>query len=148
MKNFPIHFFFEDVDFGIPFQEENLQTWLEFIINAEEKKLSSISYIFCSDRYLHSINLEYLQHDNYTDIITFPYTSPPIIEGDIFISVDRLKENAEKFKVSFSEEFLRVVAHGLLHLCGYNDKTEKEKSIMREKENDALKSFRSLISST
>ena len=88
--------------------------------------------------YLHRINQEYLNHDTFTDIITFPYGSRDTLEGDIFISIDRIKENAREFNVSFEEELLRVMSHGLLHMCGYSDKSEKEKIIMRKKENEAI----------
>ena len=92
----------------------------------QKAQLIGLSYIFCSDAYLHNINVEYLNHDTLTDIITFPYLSPPEIEGDIFISVDRIRENAQTFQVTFEQELHRVIIHGVLHLCGQGDKTEEE----------------------
>jgi rRNA maturation RNase YbeY len=133
----PISFYKEDVEFTLS-DEQKLANWILSIIQAENCQLQILSYIFCSDQYLHQINLEYLQHDTYTDIITFPYESPPLIHGDIFISIDRVRENAQAFKVSFEEELRRVIIHGVLHLCGYPDKTEEEASKMRQKEEEAL----------
>ncbi|MEO1263616.1 MAG: rRNA maturation RNase YbeY [Bacteroidota bacterium] len=129
----------------VPFKLDNELTtgeWLKKVIGREEKHLRSLNFIFCSDDYLHRINIEYLRHDTYTDVITFHYAEQPFIEGDIFISVDRIKENAEKYNVSFAKELYRVMAHGVLHLCGYGDKTSDEKKEMRKKENEALELFR------
>ena len=115
-----------------------LDGWIKKIIEQEDCTLLLLNFIFCSDKYLHSINLEYLNHDTYTDIITFPFKSPPEIEGDIFISLDRIKENATSYGISFQDELFRVIIHGVLHLCGYKDKTEAEQKIMRTKEDQAL----------
>ena len=134
---FPIEFHVEDVQFDL----SNLTVytdWIEQIIQREEHQLVQLNYIFCSDQYLHSINVEYLDHDTYTDIITFPYTERPYIEGDIFISIDRVKENAEHLNVSFEQELQRVIIHGVLHLCGYPDKTPEQAKQMREKENESI----------
>ncbi len=131
-----IEFFTEDVDFQIK-DEVGIQQWISEVIEIERFQLTKLSFIFCSDEYLHEINLKHLNHDTYTDIITFPY-SEVNIEGDIFISIDRVKENAKQFETSFENEFCRVVIHGVLHLCGYGDKTPAEKASMRSKEDDCL----------
>lgn len=122
-----------DVDFELN-DSYGSSSWLRLIAQEEKKSIEALQYIFCSDDYLLNINKEYLNHDNYTDIITFPYATQPI-RSDIFISIDRVKENADTFKTSFENELNRVMAHGLLHLCGYKDKTKDEKTTMRSKEN-------------
>ena len=137
-KTEKIQFFFEDIDFDLNRPQEIIQ-WVINVIQKEKFNLSSLNFIFCSDNYLHEINLKHLNHDTYTDVITFPY-SKESIEGDIFISVDRIKENAKNFKVSLEDEFCRVMIHGVLHLCGYDDKTQEEKNLMRKKEDTHLMS--------
>lgn len=132
-----IEFYSEDVDFVLD-QEKSLADWINEIISLAEKKLLHLNFIFCSDPYLHHINVEYLNHDTLTDIITFPYSELPQIEGDIFISIDRVRENASEYKVPFDNELRRVISHGVLHLCGYGDKTAAEKEQMRSKEDEAL----------
>lgn len=132
-----IDFHAEGIDFALD-NEVIVIEWLKQILQQEHKVLQHISIIFCSDSYLHELNIQYLNHDTFTDIITFYYTSPPDIEGDIFISIDRVKENASTFAGAFQEELHRVIAHGVLHLCGYGDKSVIEKTIMTEKENEAL----------
>jgi probable rRNA maturation factor len=132
-----IQFFTEDVDFELK-EKEAIRQWIEKIIAGEDKQLQLINYIFCSDAYLHELNVEYLQHDTFTDIITFQYSDLPIIEGDIFISIERVRENAQAYAPSFEHELRRVMIHGALHLCGYGDKTPEEKKLMTEKENEAL----------
>ena len=122
----------EDIDFELE-NAENIQQWILQTIEEEGGTLSFINYIFCSDTYLHRINVEYLDHDTYTDIITFPY-SDETIESDIFISIDRIRENAKTFNVSFERELHRVMIHGVLHLLGYGDKTEEEQKAMRGRE--------------
>ncbi len=102
------------------------------------KKTGEITYIFCSDKYILKINNEYLQHDYYTDIITFDYSEKDSIAGDLFISLDTVKSNAEQFEQPFDTELHRVIIHGILHLCGQKDKTEKDSEEMRRKENEAL----------
>ncbi len=119
----------------------NYIDWINRIISSEGFDLGHIDYIFCSDDYLLGLNLEYLNHDTLTDIITFDYTYGKNISGDIFISTDRVAENAESFAVGFSNELLRVMSHGLLHLMGYGDKTEKESAIMRQKEEEKMQLF-------
>lgn len=128
-----ITFHSENVDFHLV-NEKQIIKWLQNAIKSEGKTVSELSYIFCSDDYLHKMNLEYLNHDTYTDIITFDYTEGSVVGGDIFISIDRVKENALKFKTEFLNELSRVIVHGVLHLAGYKDKTNKEKELMRSKE--------------
>ena len=130
-----INFFSEDIDFTLK-TEDQIIAWLQRIAEAENSSIEEISYVFCSDNYLLRINQEYLDHDYYTDIITFDNRDKPEdpIESDIFISIDRVTENASDQNVSFELELKRVLAHGLLHLIGYNDKTEEEQQLMREKE--------------
>ena len=128
-----ITFHSENVDFHLV-NEKQIIKWLQNATKSEGKTVSELSYIFCSDDYLHKMNLEYLNHDTYTDIITFDYTEGSVVGGDIFISIDRVKENALKFKTEFLNELSRVIVHGVLHLAGYKDKTNKEKELMRSKE--------------
>ena len=121
--------------------EEQYSLWLSNVILSENKKEGEISYIFCDDEYLHKINLEYLNHDTLTDVISFDYTMGKEISGDCFISIERVKDNAIDFNVPFLEEFRRVLVHGILHYCGYNDKSEVEAKIMREIEDAKLALF-------
>ena len=130
-----IQFHAEAIDFDLP-QSEQVIDWIKATISSEACQLTSLNFIFCNDTYLHKINVTYLDHDTLTDVITFPYTSEGApIEGDIYISIDRIKENATKFDVTFLKELKRVMIHGVLHLCGYGDKSEAEQKIMRAKEN-------------
>ena len=115
--------------------------WIERVIASENMKLEEINYIFCDDEYMLKLNVEFLDHDTYTDIITFNNNVGTILEGDIFISTERVKDNAQTFGVIFEEELRRVLSHGILHLCGFNDKTEEESLIMREKEEEKMKLF-------
>ncbi len=119
--------------------EDIISNWISDVITSEGFKEDEINYIFCDDEYLHKLNVEFLNHDTLTDIISFDYSVGKTIQGDIFISIERVKENAEDFKVSFSEELFRVIVHGVLHYCGYKDKSEGDASIMRQKENHYLK---------
>ena len=127
-----IHFHHEDGSTGIE-DFTAIRNWLLNIIELEKGTLSTLNYIFCSDAYLHKINVDYLQHDTYTDIITFQY-EPDIVGGDIFISTERVQENAVANHVSFLNELHRVMVHGVLHMLGYKDKTVEEQQIMRSKE--------------
>ncbi len=130
------NYFFENIkEFSF---SENIFAKIEALIFNENKKDGELSFIFCSDEYLLKMNNDYLKHNFYTDVITFDYTEGDIISGDIFISIDRVKENAEKYNVSFENELQRVMIHGVLHLVGYNDKTEEEQKQMREKESQYL----------
>ena len=132
-----IIFHSEDIDFSLP-QPSLIIDWIFNCIESENKQLRHLNFIFCSDEYLHKINVEYLNHDNYTDVITFPYSEGKIIEGDIFISIERIRENANKFNVDFNNELHRVMIHGVLHLLGYFDKTPNDKALMTQKENEYL----------
>ena len=115
--------------------------WISKIIVSENKTEGEINYIFCDDEYLHKINLEYLQHDDLTDIISFDYSVGNELNGDIFISIERVLENADEFQVEFENELKRVMAHGVLHYAGYKDKTAKDADIMRTKENEKMSLF-------
>jgi len=130
--------FHNEIEFVLQNQGE-LKRWIKKVIASENKEMGEINYIFCSDEYLLERNIKYLDHDTLTDIITFNYCKGKIITSDIMISIDRVKENSTIFDNSFSEELHRVMIHGILHLIGYDDKTEKEKILMREKENFYLK---------
>jgi len=133
-----ISFFAEDIDFELAHQEE-VAAWLSETIETHDKELVEITYIFCSDSYLHQINMDYLNHDTYTDIITFDNSeSEDKIESDIFVSIDRVKENAQTFEVSFERELHRVMIHGVLHLLGFKDKTDAQSEEMRRQEDTWL----------
>ncbi|WP_264511936.1 rRNA maturation RNase YbeY [Flavobacterium sp. N1719] len=121
--------------------ESEYERWIQQIIIAENKQEGEINYVFCDDEYLLDINQKYLNHDYYTDIISFDYSVANELHGDIFISIDRVLENANDFKVTFHNELLRVMAHGVLHYCGYKDKTEQESALMRTKENESILLF-------
>ena len=127
-----IQFTSHDVDFHLK-DEALIKSWLITAIDAEGFDLQRIDFIFCSDDYLLGINKTYLQHDDYTDIITFPLEENPIV-GEIYISIDRVKENAATFEINFEEELHRVMVHGILHLCGYDDHEDEDIEEMRTKE--------------
>jgi|688.fasta_scaffold1393819_1 rRNA maturation RNase YbeY len=114
--------------------KKNLRSWIKETISKEKKSLGEISFNFCSDEYLLSVNKEHLNHDYYTDIITFDFCENDIISGDIYISIDRVKENAKTENKTINNELHRVIIHGILHLCGYKDKKPADASVMREKE--------------
>ena len=133
-----VNFFTEDVGFSIK-QKKKVRQWIADTVAQNNKNLKSINYVFTSDLYLSKINKKYLEHDSMTDIITFDNSSEKdIIEGDIYISVERIKENAKKFSCSFDQELHRVMIHGVLHLLGFDDKTSTQKKEMRKKENHYL----------
>jgi len=133
-----IFFHSEEIDFNLPNQPVIID-WINKTAEQENQTVQVLNFIFCSDKYLHQINVEYLDHDTYTDVITFPYMeNGKPVEGDIFISLDRIKENAKSFKTTFENELHRVMIHGTLHLLGYGDKTPEEKLNMTEKENEYL----------
>ena len=115
-------------------QKRKITNWIKEAILAEGKIVGDISFIFCSDDYLLDVNKQYLNHDYYTDIITFDYVDKDVISGDIFISCDRVKENAAEYKTGFNNELSRIIIHGVLHLLGFKDKSEKEKLLMTKKE--------------
>ena len=129
--------FHYELDFKLS-NEAELSKWISSVISLEENKEGDINYIFCDDEYLHKLNVEFLQHDTLTDIISFDYKVGKELHGDVFISVERVKENAKDFKVSFEAELNRVLVHGVLHYCGYKDKTEDDAKVMRAKENHYL----------
>lgn len=117
------------------------QKWVEASIASEDKFVGDISFIFCDDEYLHKLNLEYLSHDTYTDIISFDNTVGNVLQGDIFISTERVEENALNFNTAFEQELKRVIIHGVLHFCGYKDKSERDKELMRRKEEEKIELF-------
>lgn len=121
--------------------ENVYSSWISDIIVSEDKTEGDINYIFCNDDFLLNINQQYLNHDTFTDIISFDYSVGNELHGDIFISTERVSENATEFGVSFQNELLRVMAHGVLHYCGYKDKTESDEQIMRSKEDDKINMF-------
>ena len=121
--------------------EEHYSTWLSKVIASENKSEGEINYVFCDDEYLNKINVEYLDHDNLTDIISFDYCVGNELHGDIFISVERVRDNAADFNEKFETELLRVMSHGILHYCGYGDKSEEEEQVMRSKEEEKMKMF-------
>jgi rRNA maturation RNase YbeY len=121
--------------------EEQYSSWISNVISSENKKEGDINYIFCDDEYILEINKQYLNHDYYTDIISFDYSVGNELHGDIFVSIERVRENAVEFDVTFDEELKRVLAHGVLHYCGYKDKTEEEELLMRSKEDEKIKMF-------
>ena len=120
-------------------KKKELYHWVNSVIESEKRIPGSISVILCSDKYLLGLNKKFLKHNYYTDIITFNYGQGKLVSGELFISIDRLKENADKFKVSLQNELNRVIIHGILHLCGYNDKTASDIKKMKRKENQKLK---------
>ena len=115
--------------------ETDISKWISSVISSEKFKEGDINYVFCDDDYLLKLNIKFLNHNTLTDIISFDDSIRKILQGDIFISVERVKENAENFNVSFQEELNRVMVHGILHYCGYKDKTKTDSKIIRRKEN-------------
>ncbi|MBB6371291.1 rRNA maturation RNase YbeY [Chryseobacterium shigense] len=136
-----IQFFYENLQESV---NTDYQKWLEDIILSEGKKTGEINYIFCDDEYLLKINQDYLQHDYYTDIITFDYVKGKTISGEIFVSLQRISDNASTLSRDYEEELKRVLAHGILHLAGYKDKTEEEEKEMRRMEDLYLAKFKEL----
>lgn len=124
----------EDIKFEFKHKRLN-NAWLKMVAECEVKKLGNICIIFCSDNYILDVNIKFLGHDYFTDIITFDYCEGNVLSGDLFISIDSVRENAEYYKTEFSDELNRVIVHGLLHLIGYDDHTDEEQKVMREKEN-------------
>ena len=128
----------EDVEEVPGINSEFLFAWFSQVCALEEKTLGEISVIFCSDEYLLEMNQTHLNHDYYTDIITFDYSIEDEVSGDLFISIDRVADNAQEFSSAFTDELNRVCVHGLLHLCGYKDKSQEDEALMRSKEDDML----------
>lgn len=129
-----------ETDFELE-NESRYEEWIDAIIESEGKEPGEINYIFCDDDYLHNINMQYLNHDTLTDIISFDYCIGDLISGDIFISIERVKENAKEYEVLFHVELLRVMSHGILHYCGYKDKGEQDEKVMRLKEQEKMNMF-------
>jgi len=129
--------FYSEIDFTLQ-NSDKITNWISEIITTENKEEGEISFIFCDDEYLHQLNLEFLKHDTLTDIISFDNSLGNLLNGDIYISVVRVKENSETFKTTFLNELHRVIIHGILHYCGYKDKTESDSKTMRMKEEEAL----------
>lgn len=139
-----IHFFTEDISFELK-GKKSIRQWIEDVVHKEGAKINELNYIFCSDEYLKQVNIEYLDHHYYTDIITFDNAdNADTLESDIFISIDRVKENSQEFSRTFKEELHRVIIHGVLHLLGYKDKEEQDVIMMRQKEDDSLALLHSL----
>lgn len=131
-------------NYEMPFtlvDEKGYVEWIANVCVSEGFVLGELNYIFCDDSYLLNINQTFLKHDDFTDIITFDYTARDMVSGDIYISVERVKENAEAYGVSFQNELLRVMAHGILHLVGYKDKSKAHATVMRTKEEEKIKMF-------
>lgn len=122
-------------------------SWIEKIIAQNNKEAGDITVIFCSDEYILKVNREYLKHDYYTDIITFDYCEDDIISGDLFISVDTVADNAKRFDTTYNNELMRVIIHGVLHLIGFNDKTDSEQEEMTKQENISLSLLNELLNS-
>lgn len=133
MNSSTIVFHAEGVDIK-PLPHEKTKKWVSLVIENENKRVGNLNFIFCTDDYLLTINQDYLNHDTYTDIITFNYVEDKLISGDIFISTERVRDNAKQFSTSFENELNRVIIHGILHLIGYNDKTNVEAQEIRAKE--------------
>ncbi len=138
-----ISYFTEDIKFVLKGKLLN-NRWLKMVVESEIKKMGDLSIIFCSDRYILDVNIKYLQHDYFTDIITFDYCEGDRISGDLFISIDSVRENALFYGTEFDDELDRVMVHGVLHLLGYDDHTPEDITVMREKENYYVKMKRSL----
>ncbi len=132
-----VRYYFEDIKFQYKSRRFN-NAWLRCVAEREQCRLGDLNIIFCSDPYLLNINLQYLGHDYYTDIITFDYSEKPVVSGDLFISVDTVRDNASFYGAGFDEELHRVIVHGLLHLIGYDDHTDADIAQMRLKENESL----------
>lgn len=132
-----INFLSENIELP-EFDQTKVSRWIRLVAAHHGKKVGKVNYIFCDDKRMLEVNNQYLQHDYYTDIITFDYSSGNIISGDIFISLDTVKSNAEELKTDFHQELNRVMIHGILHLCGQGDKTSESQKEMTRKENEAL----------
>jgi len=134
----------EEIDMPV-FPKRKISLWIKLVAEKYNKRVGDISYIFCSDKKILEVNNEYLKHDYYTDIITFDYSENDLVSGDIFISVDTVRTNAEKYGQTFINELYRVIIHGILHLCGIDDKALGARTIMEKNEDDALKDLKRLI---
>ncbi len=138
MSDNRIHFFLEGVSYQLK-NKEKLRQWLDLVIISENESYHDINIILCTDEFLHELNLTYLAHDHFTDVLTFDFSEADMVaSGDIYISLPRVKENAKKFGVSVKDEIHRIIVHGILHLAGYDDKRARDKKRMTEKENHYL----------
>jgi rRNA maturation RNase YbeY len=135
--------FYSETDFSLE-DKRKIRSWIKHIANVEGHELGEINYIFCDDNYLAELNQKYLDHDTLTDILTFDFSEGKKLSGDVFISIERVQENANIFNTKPKDELHRVMIHGILHLCGYKDKSKDETKVMRIKENEALKMLNSL----
>ena len=134
----PIEFFSEDIDFSLT-NPDKISDWIVSVIEENGQELSNLTFVFCSDDYLHDMNVEYLDHDTLTDIITFDNSDiEGVIEGDIFVSIDRVKDNAATIGTTFTDELHRVLIHGVLHLLGFDDKNNEAQALMRKQEDSCL----------
>ncbi len=140
MSSAKVQFHYLDQEFSLR-DRSRLKQFIESIFKREKKKLGSLSYIFCSDKYLLEINRQYLKHDFFTDIISFDLSTSSETIGEIYISIDRVRDNASSYGTSFTEELHRVIFHGSLHLCGYKDKSKPDQALMRKKEDQALRLY-------
>ena len=138
-----VYFSNGDIDFSLQ-KEELLKKWIHQVIKNHEKKLGKLNYLFCSDEEVYNANVKFLNHDTYTDIITFDNVEGDSVSGDIMISVDRVGENAKLFSVPFEDELHRVIIHGVLHLLGFKDKSDEDAALMRKKENESLQLLKSI----
>ena len=138
-----IRYYQEDIRFELKQKLQN-NRWLKMVAGSEMRRIGAINIIFCSDNYILDVNMKYLQHDYFTDIITFDYCEKDILSGDLFISIDSVRENAQFYGTEFVDELNRVMVHGLLHLIGYDDHKEEEIAVMRQKENYYLQMKASL----
>ena len=138
-----LHFYSADIDFSLD-NPDLVTKWIQTVIRNHERMTGKITYLFCSDDYILDVNKRFLDHDTYTDIITFDNVEGNLVSGDILISIDRVGENARQFGVSFSQELHRVLVHGVLHLLGFKDKSEEDSKMMRAKENESLQILSSL----
>ena len=141
-----LYFHSEEIEFELSNRQEHVD-WIFSFINSRGFQVGELNYVFCSDDYLLEINRAHLNHDYYTDIITFDYVDEKVLNGDIFISIDRVEDNAKSFSVTFADELRRVIAHGALHLMGLNDKSPVEQREMREAEDQALELYKGLKTS-
>jgi len=139
-----VSYYTEDINFEFKNRRLN-NSWLKMVAESEIKKVGNLSIIFCSDNYILDVNMKYLQHDYFTDIITFDYCEGNVLSGDLFISIDSVRENASFYGADFKDELNRVIVHGLLHLIGYDDHTDEDQKVMRSKENYYLSLRDSLI---
>ena len=138
-----IRYFQEDIRFDLKQKMQN-NRWLKMVAGSEMRRIGAVNIIFCSDNYILDVNMKYLQHDYFTDIITFDYCEKDVLSGDLFISIDSVRENARFYGTEFADELNRVMVHGLLHLIGYDDHSEADIAVMRQKENYYLEMRASL----